>query len=143
MNAVFLIALVTVATLASTQALSCFGCDSEDLRCTPLHLQNCKGGLTTDACGCCAVCAKVVGETCGGPWNVIGKCDCGLTCYKSEEVKQQMGEFNAFGKCIRRWDISHSKHKPMYTELNFQGAAAEDLAEGTFLCHNWVASRPS
>ena len=105
MNAVFLIALVTVATLASTQALSCFGCDSEDLRCTPLHLQNCKGGLTTDACGCCAVCAKVVGETCGGPWNVKGKCDCGLTCYKSEEVKQQMGEFNEF-----RWLLLHNIH---------------------------------
>ena len=38
------------------------------------------GGTTTDACGCCTVCAKVEGEKCGGPWNIAGVCDKGLIC---------------------------------------------------------------
>lgn len=40
----------------------------------------CRGGTTTDICGCCPVCAKQVGEPCGGEWNYLGKCDAGLYC---------------------------------------------------------------
>lgn len=40
----------------------------------------CRGGVTTDICGCCPVCAKQVGEPCGGEWNYLGKCDQGLYC---------------------------------------------------------------
>lgn len=40
----------------------------------------CKGGVTTDICGCCPVCAKQLGEPCGGEWNYLGKCDEGLMC---------------------------------------------------------------
>lgn len=40
----------------------------------------CKGGITTDICGCCPVCAKQIQEPCGGEWNYLGKCDVGLYC---------------------------------------------------------------
>lgn len=43
----------------------------------------CPGGKTTDICGCCPVCAKQVGDPCGGEWNYLGKCDVGLYCKAS------------------------------------------------------------
>ncbi|XP_057313338.1 antistasin-like [Hydractinia symbiolongicarpus] len=38
---------------------------------------NCKGGIVKDNCGCCDVCAKQKGETCGG---YAGVCEKGLVC---------------------------------------------------------------
>ena len=42
------------------------------------------GQLTTDACGCCPVCAKDQSEICGGPWGTSGTCASskGLQCLK-------------------------------------------------------------
>lgn len=31
-------------------------------------------------CGCCDVCAKQLGEDCGGLYGMIGTCDKGLDC---------------------------------------------------------------
>lgn len=62
------------------QALHCPPC--ERIHCSSrraLKLQ-CKGGITTGVCGCCPACARVVGETCGGTWDYLGKCDEGLVC---------------------------------------------------------------
>ena len=100
MKSILVIALVTSAILAMTEALSCLRCDSPSVTCRPLNELNCKGGLVRDVCGCCATCAKLKGEKCGGPWGIEGTCDCGLTCYKSPIVIAQMGTFNAHGKCI-------------------------------------------
>lgn len=62
------------------QVLHCPPC--ERIHCSSqraLKLQ-CKGGVTTGVCGCCPVCARVEGETCGGTWDYLGKCDKGLVC---------------------------------------------------------------
>ncbi|KAK3748835.1 hypothetical protein QZH41_011160, partial [Actinostola sp. cb2023] len=37
-------------------------------------------GVVKDPCNCCDVCAKQVGQKCGGPWNLAGRCDKGLSC---------------------------------------------------------------
>ncbi|XP_032241037.2 venom protein 302 [Nematostella vectensis] len=75
--------LITIAllcvTLPALDALSCLSCDM--FECPPPP-KDCKGGLAKDICGCCKVCAKVVGEKCGGPWNYDGTCDKGLFCDK-------------------------------------------------------------
>lgn len=47
----------------------------------------CKGGVTTDICGCCPVCAKQLGEPCGGEWNYLGKCDDGLMCQSTSSFR--------------------------------------------------------
>ncbi|KAM9854798.1 uncharacterized protein ACBR49_003335 [Aulostomus maculatus] len=62
------------------QALHCPPC--EQVHCPTrrtLKLQ-CKGGITTGVCGCCPVCARTDGETCGGTWDYLGTCDEGLVC---------------------------------------------------------------
>ncbi|XP_059190322.1 IGFBP domain-containing protein [Centropristis striata] len=68
------------AAAQQLQALHCPPC--ERIHCSTrraLKLQ-CKGGVTTGVCGCCPVCARAEGETCGGTWDYLGKCDEGLVC---------------------------------------------------------------
>ncbi|XP_057314575.1 uncharacterized protein LOC130655793 isoform X1 [Hydractinia symbiolongicarpus] len=55
------------------------------------------GGLVKDVCNCCYVCAKVKGETCGGPFQIAGKCAKGLTCRKTPKPGQIL--FNLRGIC--------------------------------------------
>ena len=105
MKIILLIGLILSANLATTEALRCAPCSSA-CGCAPLHELNCKGGLVRDLCNCCAICAKIKGEKCGGLWHIYGKCDHGLTCYmtyksyKGPIVIEHMGEFNAPGKCM-------------------------------------------
>ena len=54
----------------------------------------CKGGTTTDICGCCPVCAKQEDEPCGGEWNYLGKCDRGLYCRAATISLLQTNNFN-------------------------------------------------
>ncbi|XP_076032009.1 uncharacterized protein LOC143019916 [Oratosquilla oratoria] len=55
---------------------------------------NCKWGTQKDVCGCCLVCAKGLGEVCGGPWFSSGRCGRGLRCLRDET------DFNSEGVCI-------------------------------------------
>ncbi|XP_076366867.1 venom protein 302-like [Tachypleus tridentatus] len=57
--------------------LSCFECDKS--ACIN-YTKNCPVGFTVDVCGCCEVCAKAEGETCGGEWNKEGSCGRRLSC---------------------------------------------------------------
>ncbi|PVD19219.1 hypothetical protein C0Q70_19704 [Pomacea canaliculata] len=64
--------------------------DDMGLICPPCHQIHCttwnpadlrcEGGVTTGVCGCCPVCARTAGQTCGGDLAYLGKCDRGLTC---------------------------------------------------------------
>ena len=92
MNSLVLLGFALIlVTLSGSDALSCMRCNPLDC---PAEPSNCKGGLVSDVCGCCRVCAKVQGESCGGPWDTSGTCDAGLECDKDES------DFNAVGKCI-------------------------------------------
>ncbi|XP_077971621.1 uncharacterized protein LOC120346507 [Styela clava] len=71
---------VLVEPVMNENTLRCPSC--EKLHCpkrNPKKL-NCKGGITTDVCGCCPRCAKLDGESCGGQHEYLGKCDRGLLC---------------------------------------------------------------
>lgn len=74
-------------TARRLRALHCPPC--EQVHCSSrraLKLQ-CKGGVTRCVCGCCPVCARVEGETCGGTWDYLGKCDKGLVCVYQDSGK--------------------------------------------------------
>ncbi|KAL0154844.1 hypothetical protein M9458_049107, partial [Cirrhinus mrigala] len=79
---------VEISTLEGQQILQALHCPPcERIHCSPrraLKLQ-CQGGITTGICGCCPACAKLAGETCGGTWDYLGKCDEGLVCIYPEE----------------------------------------------------------
>lgn len=74
------------------KALHCPPC--ERIHCSPRHALRlrCKGGVTTGVCGCCPVCARTEGESCGGTWDYLGKCDQGLVCVHEEESGQEKTE---------------------------------------------------
>ncbi|ESO86142.1 hypothetical protein LOTGIDRAFT_71199, partial [Lottia gigantea] len=71
----------------SVSALSCGVCDKS--RC-PDEPTNCLGGVTNGSCGCCKVCAKLVNESCGGNFGLLGKCADNLRCYISPKVGQSI-----------------------------------------------------
>lgn len=80
---------VEMSTLEGQQILQALHCPPcERIHCSPrraLKLQ-CQGGITTGICGCCPACAKLAGESCGGTWDYLGKCDEGLVCIYTEET---------------------------------------------------------
>ncbi|XP_022527612.2 IGFBP domain-containing protein [Astyanax mexicanus] len=81
------------------QALHCPPC--ERIHCSPrrsLKLQ-CKGGVTTGVCGCCPTCAKQAGESCGGTWDYLGKCDEGLVCVYPQDPSDSKPEEQHKGIC--------------------------------------------
>ncbi|XP_068170209.1 IGFBP domain-containing protein isoform X2 [Antennarius striatus] len=83
------------------QALHCPPC--EQIHCSSrraLKLQ-CKGGVTTGVCGCCPVCARVEGETCGGAWDYLGKCAEGLVCvYQDPEASRPDAEHKGICEAV-------------------------------------------
>ncbi|XP_075996003.1 uncharacterized protein LOC142990146 [Genypterus blacodes] len=71
-------------TAQHLQDLHCPPC--ERIHCPSRRLQrlHCKGGITTGICGCCPACARTDGESCGGSWDYLGKCDEGLVCVQQD-----------------------------------------------------------
>ncbi|KAK1887608.1 Venom protein 302 [Dissostichus eleginoides] len=87
------------AAAQQLQALHCPPC--ERIHCSTrraLKLQ-CKGGITTGVCGCCPVCARAEGDTCGGTWEYLGKCDEGLLCVYQESGAEDKPDAERRGVC--------------------------------------------
>ena len=80
MNTIVLVAFLFSVTFTTAHSLSCLPCDMQ--KCTPEGklLRKCKGGLVIGICRCCKVCAKIIGEECGGLFSIDGTCDVGLEC---------------------------------------------------------------
>ncbi|XP_065317907.1 CCN family member 3-like isoform X2 [Gordionus sp. m RMFG-2023] len=74
-------------------ALDC-PCQELPVKCTTPPPTNCKGEVITDACDCCHVCAKTVGEVCGGSDFEMGKCENGFICFYDFYSNQ------TDGKCV-------------------------------------------
>ncbi|XP_015432920.1 PREDICTED: cysteine-rich motor neuron 1 protein [Dufourea novaeangliae] len=68
---------IVVFSVAVARALSCV---CSPLECDVLTDEDCPGGLVSDPCGCCKVCARVEGEPCGGLFGFSGSCADGLQC---------------------------------------------------------------
>nr|API81346.1 venom toxin [Hemiscorpius lepturus] len=95
--------LVLLSSLAVTiYSLSCPCWEQEDKTdyCGPPPT-DCPLGTTSDVCGCCPVCYKVLGESCGGMWGTMGQCGPGLFCKRDVESSENEYTYeNSDGVCI-------------------------------------------
>ncbi|XP_065312904.1 venom protein 302-like isoform X2 [Gordionus sp. m RMFG-2023] len=66
------------STTRYIEGLSCT-CHQMEGKCNSPPPTNCKGDMVKDACGCCDVCAKKLGDPCGTNWQQ-GNCTQGLKC---------------------------------------------------------------
>ncbi|XP_060718989.1 insulin-like growth factor-binding protein 2 isoform X2 [Tachysurus vachellii] len=61
---------------------------------------NCLGEKVLGMCGCCYVCAKQLGESCGGLYGSTGTCDQGLRCVLPlQQVNETMTIIYHVGVC--------------------------------------------
>lgn len=79
---------------------NCTLCHKDSPNCpgiTCSHPGNCTT-LTPDSCGCCLICAKLEGESCGGLYGAEGFCEKRLRCSVSEN-RALSGKISAIGVC--------------------------------------------
>ena len=69
-----------------------------DLQC-PGRARHCKRGLLRDECNCCNVCARELGEVCGGKYYKHGKCAHALHCDLRSATTS-----NPVGVCVTKED---------------------------------------
>jgi len=84
-----LLLATSLAGLAAGLSCSCGVSPCQTPACCP------SGRYTWDECGCCLVCAKAEGETCGGPFRVAGTCQEGSRCLRQCDCTTK-----AVSKCV-------------------------------------------
>ncbi|XP_067132099.1 venom protein 302-like [Centruroides vittatus] len=91
--------LALACCIIATYALDCPPCDKS--ACQPHG--RCRAGVVKDICNCCDVCAKTLGEECGGPDDIYGKCASWMVCARPfpppKDVDYKTWHKNQKGKC--------------------------------------------
>ncbi|XP_033632488.1 cysteine-rich motor neuron 1 protein-like [Asterias rubens] len=88
--------ILILCMVLHVEALSCGPCEPET--CPTI---SCSGSQIPGPCGCCTVCAKQLGESCGGQYDLAGRCDEGLMCSVSLEFGEAVPQ-QAVGICQER-----------------------------------------
>ncbi|XP_019622834.1 PREDICTED: venom protein 302-like [Branchiostoma belcheri] len=104
MGKILIICLVLLAMVNGLAALSCLPCGEFECQEPPKCKRN--ANYVKDVCGCCDVCAKVKGESCGGLWNLDGTCADGLICQEPDPPTPNEDGLIAFnphepGTCVK------------------------------------------
>ncbi|XP_067120366.1 single insulin-like growth factor-binding domain protein-2 isoform X3 [Centruroides vittatus] len=74
--------IITFCFLSVGMCLKCRSCSG--VNCVDKTEEDCPGvGVTKYGCACCKICAKGLGDRCGGPFNIAGICGRDLECVKS------------------------------------------------------------
>ncbi|XP_071543940.1 single insulin-like growth factor-binding domain protein-2 [Panulirus ornatus] len=129
--------LCLASILDSGWSLSCLPC--REVTCEmPARVKHCAWGLVLDMCGCCYVCGKGPGQTCGGQWAWHGRCGRGLECREptSNSGTSSEGGGNALAllamdepaRCAHRNDSLADKINSFFTWLSslFQNVLNDD-----------------
>ncbi|XP_076031888.1 single insulin-like growth factor-binding domain protein-2 [Oratosquilla oratoria] len=93
-------ALVLLSGEHRIEALSCLPCAKDT--CSQLEEDDCPVGIGLDACKCCPVCNKNLGEVCGGPFVIHGNCGMNLTCCPMSQMEPGKCEID-YRKVCKRW----------------------------------------
>uniref|UniRef100_A0A0C9RPB1 TSA: Tityus bahiensis Tbah01400 mRNA sequence n=1 Tax=Tityus bahiensis TaxID=50343 RepID=A0A0C9RPB1_TITBA len=83
--------IILLCIVGSIYSLSCPCLFDERYKNNCKTPENCSAGITRDACGCCDVCARGEGESCGGPWFLSGRCGKGLKCDRGNTYVDSIG----------------------------------------------------
>jgi len=87
--------------LCSPNCTMCFKDTDSNNRCPNASCPDLQGlckAYRVDNCGCCLVCAKLEGESCGGFYGAAGFCAKYLRCTVSEK-RVMMGKISDVGVC--------------------------------------------
>eukprot|EP00112_Aurelia_sp_Birch-Aquarium-sp1_P008678 Seg1962.2 transcript_id=Seg1962.2/GoldUCD/mRNA.D3Y31 product="Venom protein 302" protein_id=Seg1962.2/GoldUCD/D3Y31 len=102
---------VAILTL-SFQLVCVYSANPENCNCGRTicpSTNNCLQNRILDDCGCCFVCARNVGEVCGGKRNSFGKCGVGLKCDFGEN---NPGSYLKIGFCEKNLLVRKASSRP-------------------------------
>ncbi|XP_075160973.1 crimpy [Haematobia irritans] len=98
---IYLCCYLLVVVAAGSRVVNGLKCYCNPKECDVIRSLDCpgKGLIVLDPCNCCPICAKTVGEVCGGPGDFSGRCEPPLKCVA------KLPTANALGVCM---DLSFS-----------------------------------
>ena len=82
----------------------CPECDVDTCENETLVQESCPDStLVADPCACCKVCGRTFGETCGGAYEYLGKCEYSLVC--TANSAEYFNGVNISGICTSKYCI--------------------------------------
>ena len=99
------LALKLAATLENNGSGSCPLCNVGNCVDEEAVQKSCPDStLVADPCGCCKVCGRMFGETCGGAYEYLGKCEYHLVC--TAKSSEYFNGINVSGICTSKYVYS-------------------------------------
>ena len=96
------LALKVAAALEKNASGSCPLCNVENCVDEEVVQKSCPDStLVADPCGCCKVCGRKFGETCGGAYEYLGKCEYHLVC--TAKSSEYFSGTNVSGICTSKY----------------------------------------
>ncbi|XP_043648092.1 cysteine-rich motor neuron 1 protein [Drosophila teissieri] len=85
--------LVMAASGGSNHVVNGLKCYCNPKECDVIRSPDCpgKGLMLWDPCKCCRICAKTLGESCGGPGGFSGQCEPPLQCVTKLPISSGLG----------------------------------------------------
>ncbi|XP_053273500.1 insulin-like growth factor-binding protein 2-A [Pleuronectes platessa] len=122
--------LILCASLAGASlaeiVFRCPGCTAERQALCAAPTETCAEIVREPGCGCCPVCARQEGETCG---VYTPRCATGLRCYPTPDSELPLEQLvQGEGQCRRKVDPETSTHSQEHREPT-SGEAVEPLPE--------------
>uniref|UniRef100_A0A8C6STE6 Insulin-like growth factor binding protein 2a n=1 Tax=Neogobius melanostomus TaxID=47308 RepID=A0A8C6STE6_9GOBI len=111
----------------------CPGCTAERLALCPRLTESCAEIVREPGCGCCPVCARQEGHTCG---VYTPRCATGLRCYPTPGAELPLEQLvQGMGQCRRRVEreVTTLSSEPQHSSEVVEVAPVQGVSEGPIL----------
>uniref|UniRef100_A0A1A9V572 IGFBP N-terminal domain-containing protein n=1 Tax=Glossina austeni TaxID=7395 RepID=A0A1A9V572_GLOAU len=90
---IYLCCYLLIVVAAGSRTVNGLKCYCNPKECDVIRSLDCpgKGMMLWDPCKCCRICAKTLGETCGGPGEFSGQCESPLQCVIKLPISNGLG----------------------------------------------------
>ncbi|XP_037939098.1 cysteine-rich motor neuron 1 protein [Teleopsis dalmanni] len=90
---IYLCCYLLIMVAAGSRVVNGLKCYCNPKECDVIRSLDCpgKGLMIWDPCKCCRICAKTLGETCGGPGEFSGRCEPPLQCVTKLPISSGLG----------------------------------------------------